>query len=75
MPVLTTSVAGMKDIFGGYECGQLCENSEEGIYQMLKHQLDNPELREKYVSECKKRKDFFSIENRMRDIEALYDEA
>ncbi len=75
LPVLTTSVAGMKDIFGGYECGQLCENSEEGIYQMLKHQLDNPELREKYVSECKKRKDFFSIENRMRDIEALFDEA
>ena len=74
LPVLTTNVSGMKDIFGDCECGQICENSEEGIYKMLKNQLQHPELREKYVKKKKKRKEFFSIEKRMRDIEALYDE-
>lgn len=75
LPVLTTNVSGMKDIFGDCECGQMCDNSEEGIYQMLKYQLDNPQLRERYIAECRKRQDFFSVKNRMRDIEALYDEA
>ena len=75
LPVLTTKVAGMTDIFGECKCGEICDNSEEGIYQMLKYQLQHPELRKVYADECKKRMGFFSIEKRIKDIEALYDEA
>lgn len=46
-PVLATDVSGIREQLVHGETGWIVENSEEGIYQGLKHLLLHPELREK----------------------------
>lgn len=46
-PVLATEVSGIREQLIHGETGWIVENSEEGIYQGLKHLLLHPELREK----------------------------
>ena len=49
-PVLATDVSGIREQFVHGETGWIVENSEDGIYEGLKHLLDHPELREKIKS-------------------------
>lgn len=46
-PVLATDVSGIREQLIHGETGWIVENSEEGIYQGLKHLLLHPDLREK----------------------------
>ncbi len=41
-PVLTTNCSGMQELIDNDFDGKISENSEEGIYNMLKYVLDNP---------------------------------
>lgn len=72
LPVITTDCSGMKDIFGDTACGVICENSDEGLYDALKFVLQHPEEREKMVTSCKKRKQFFDISERLKDFDRLF---
>ena len=46
-PVLATDVSGIREQLIHGETGWIVENSEDAIYQGLKHLLLHPELREK----------------------------
>ncbi len=69
VPVITTECSGMREIFGENECGIICENSEDGLYNAMKKVLENPLLLEKFSEEEKKRSKDFSLQKRVKAIE------
>lgn len=69
VPVITTECSGMREIFGENECGIICENSEDGLYNAMKKVLNDPSLLEKFSAEEKKRTNDFSLKKRMKTIE------
>lgn len=69
-PIFTTDCAGMKELFGAYQCGMICENSETGIYDMLSKVLGENDF-SKYVDQCKIRRNDFIIKKRMAEIEGV----
>ncbi len=69
VPVITTECSGMREIFGENECGIICENSEDGLYNAMKTVLENPSLLENFSEEEKKRAKDFSLEKRVKAIE------
>lgn len=54
-PVITTRCNGMEELFGNYDCGIICDNSEEGLYNGIKKVLLSPKLLEKFSKQCNKR--------------------
>ena len=69
VPVITTECSGMREIFGKNECGIVCENSEDGLYNAMKKVLNDPSLLKKFSAEEKKRANDFSLKKRMKAIE------
>ena len=69
VPVITTEGSGMREIFGENECGIICENSEDGLYNAMKKVLNDPSLLKKFSAEEKKRANDFSLKKRMKAIE------
>ena len=69
VPVITTECSGMREIFGENECGIICENSEDGLYNAMKKVLENPSLLEKFSEEEKIRSKDFSLQKRVNAIE------
>ena len=59
----------MREIFGENECGIICENSEDGLYNAMKKVLNDPSLLKKFSAEEKKRANDFSLKKRMKAIE------
>lgn len=68
LPFLTTNCSGMREIFGHEQCGIICDNSEDGIYAMMKQVLTHRENRKQFVEACKRRKAFFQTEVRVSAI-------
>lgn len=69
VPVITTECSGMREIFGENECGIICENSEDGLYNAMKKVLNDPSLLKKFSAEEKKRANDFSLQKRVKAIE------
>lgn len=69
VPVITTECSGMREIFGENECGIICENSDDGLYNAMKKVLNDPSLLKKFSVEEKKRANDFSLKKRMKAIE------
>ena len=67
--VITTECSGMREIFGENECGIICENSEDGLYNAMKKVLNDPSLLKKFSAEEKKRANDFSLQKRVKAIE------
>ena len=63
----------MKELFGNNKCGIICENSTEGILNMLNDILKNPDFSQ-YKEECKDRKKEFTLEKRMEEVERILNE-
>lgn len=74
-PVITTSCSGMEEIFGGFSCGHICENSIEGLINSIKDILENPQLLKKFSAQSKQRGEFFALNNRMAVVEELLEKA
>ncbi len=73
VPVVTTECSGMREIFGGEECGIICENSEDGLFSAMKKVLDEPQLLEKFkIAEQKRAKDF-TVSARIKAVEDFID--
>lgn len=72
-PVITTECSGMKEIFGNRDCGIICENSDEGLYTALKKIMDNPDLLKEYKKESELRSSYFDKQNRIVEIEKLFE--
>lgn len=71
-PVVTTPVAGMKEMLGeNAEYGLIGEMNEESIYENIKMLLDDKKLLEHYKNQAKVRGKEFSKENTLRAVEKL----
>lgn len=73
VPVLVTNCSGMREIMGDSGCGMIAENSEDGIYNMLKEVLDHPAVLDELRERTAEHKKIFQIKNRMREIEGIFD--
>ena len=73
-PILTTNCAGMKELFDNYDCGYICENSEDELYKMLKYFLQNFDQLNDFKQALKQRSNYFKLENRIKELEKLIDE-
>lgn len=73
LPIVSTDCAGVKELFGNFECGVITENSEEALYQALYQVLNSRENLEKYRQGALKRGEYFSIEKTMKELEELFD--
>lgn len=69
-PIFTTDCAGMKELFGGYRCGIICENSEDALKDMLEEILLKENFDE-YRKDIKQRSEFFRLERRLEEIDAI----
>lgn len=69
VPVVTTECSGMREIFGDEECGIICENSDDGLFEAMKKVLDEPSLLEKFKEAEKKRAPEFSLASRIKAME------
>lgn len=73
-PVVSTDCSGAKELLGeNDEYGLVVENSEEGIYQGMKRMLSDPELLAHYKKKAKERGSFFSREQTVQAVEAMFD--
>ena len=70
-PMLTTNVSGASEMLDSGKYGLIVENSEEGLYQGMKHILDDPELYHHYQKMAQERKDYLSEDRIMDQVEAI----
>ncbi len=70
-PVLTVECAGMRELFGGKNCGIITENTDEALYGMLKRILDNPGELDSFNDGINVRKKDFDITKRIAEAEHL----
>jgi len=70
-PVVTTNCSGMVELFGGFECGIICQNSEEALLSSLQYVFNNPGCLTKFSENSKSRADFFNLHTSVGAIEAL----
>ena len=71
-PVCTVEVSGMKEMLGeNNEWGVVTENSEEGLYQGIKHLLDSQTLVNCYKEKATERGKTFSTENTVKAVENM----
>lgn len=73
VPVLATDCSGMSEIIGNSGCGIISENSEEGIYRMMKQILDDGSQLEKLREKTLEHRKIFQLKNRMKEIEGILD--
>lgn len=73
VPVVTTECSGMREIFGDAQCGIICENSDEGLFEAMKNVLDDPSLLEKFSLSEKERAKEFSMSSRIKVMEDFID--
>ena len=69
VPVVTTDCSGMREIFGDEECGIICENSDEGLFEAMKKVLDEPELLERFRAAERKRAKALNVSARIKAVE------
>lgn len=69
VPVVTTECSGMREIFGDEECGIICDNSDDGLFEAMKKVLDEPELLEKFRMAEKKRSKAMNVSARIKAVE------
>ena len=61
----------MREIFGGEDCGIICENSDDGLFDAMKKVLDEPSLLEKFKKAEEKRAKTFSRVSRIKEVKAF----
>lgn len=72
LPVITTACSGMDELLLNGKCGLITENSENGLYEGIKHVLDNTSLLTSYKQNILKHQERFLLSNQMTQIENLF---
>ncbi len=73
LPILSVSVGGISELFEQEICGEICENSEQGLYEMICGVIEHPEKRDEYARACEKMRARFEPERQLRDYYLLFD--
>ncbi len=72
VPVISTRVSGAEEMLGSNdEYGIVCDCNTAGIYDALKKMITSPELCTHYAEQAAKRREFFSPERTVGDVERL----
>lgn len=71
-PVVTTDCSGMKEAFGEKQCGLICENTEEALFEAIKSVLDNPDCLSDFSNNCCERASYFDLNKCVKNIEKLF---
>lgn len=72
-PVVTTPVAGMREMLGDNEYGVIAEMSEESVFQKIKELLDEPKKLSNYTKQALIRGKDFSKEKTVQVVEECID--
>lgn len=70
-PILTVNCAGMQELFGKYQCGEIVPNNDEALFQLLEAVLSKKVDLKTYKADIEKRRNEFDIRSRMEEIEEL----
>ncbi len=70
-PVYTVDCPGMSELFGDSQCGEIVPNTDEDLYELLKHAVTDRKKMQEYTENAVKRAEFFEIDKRMAEIESL----
>ena len=73
-PIFTTDCAGMQELFGDEDCGEIVPNTDEALFDLLKRLVSGNVNLERYGEALKRRKKFFDITKRIKEIEGILDE-
>ena len=73
-PVVTTPVAGMKEMLGDNEYGIITEMTEDSLYQNIKELVKSYQKLEDYKKQAIIRGKFFSKDNTIKVVERCFEE-
>lgn len=69
--VLTTSCSGMDELINHDKNGWITENSEQGLYEMLKYMIQNPYSLNKFKNDLMKAENQMILSSRLQKIESV----
>lgn len=69
--VLTTRCSGMDELIEHNETGWITENSEQGLYEMLKYMIQNPYFLNKFKNDLMKAENQMILSSRLQKIESV----
>lgn len=70
-PIFTVNCSGMKELFGDKHCGEIVDNTDEALYDLLKKLASGQIKVEAYHNAVEKRAEEFKIAKRMEEIEKI----
>lgn len=73
LPILSTCCAGIYELFGDRKCGIITKNNEDSLYEGLKKIVQDKNCLFKYAKEAYLRGQDFSLSNKIKEIEELFD--
>lgn len=73
VPIITTENAGAMELLGNSQYGIVLENSDQAIEEGMRRVLSNNEIRDKYYLAAIGRKNFVSLDDRMKTIRSFID--
>ncbi|MBQ3028003.1 MAG: glycosyltransferase [Lachnospiraceae bacterium] len=74
VPMLLTDCSGVRELLGDNEYGIVMDISVQGIYEGMKRVIEHPELHEHYKKKITERKSMITYEERIQEIEKLWEE-
>lgn len=72
-PIFTVDCSGMKELFGGFSCGEIVDNSDEKLFDMLEQLVSGRIVLDDYKPALKERAKYFKLNDRMNEIENILD--
>ena len=73
-PVFTVECSGMKELFAGYNCGELVPNTDYDLTKMLKELIQHKFSFENYKTDIKERASQFKLKRQIEIVERILDE-
>lgn len=72
-PIFTVDCAGMKELFGKYKCGEIVENSDQALFNMLEKLLSGQYILDTYTKDISIRKSQFLMSKAIKNVENILD--
>lgn len=71
-PIFTVDCAGMKELFGSYDCGRIVENDEESLCELLQCIVSKKYTISDFESAVSLRRKDFTLEKRLNEMQYLF---
>lgn len=74
IPILTVECAGMQELFGNFQCGEIVSNDDESLFIMLKKAVDRGYDMELFRQQAEERGKNFNLKTRIKEMENILNE-